>query len=61
MYFNMPNTVNVEENIKRILDQIDQMTREVLRLEGSLRVFRELADSGIKEVEIPDDQQVKET
>mgnify|MGYP001215653189 FL=1 len=57
----MPNTVNVEENIKRILDQIDQMTREVLRLEGSLRVFRELADSGIKEVEIPDDQQVKET
>ena len=57
----MANTVNVEENIKRILDQIDQMTREVLRLEGSLRVFRELADSGIKEVEIPDDQQVKET
>ena len=55
--------VNVEENIKKIMEAIDNMTREVLRLEGSLRVFREFHENGVKEVEIPvpDEEEVKET
>ena len=53
--------VNVEENIKKIMDAIDNMTREVLRLEGSLRVFREFHENGVKEVEIPEEEEVKET
>jgi exonuclease VII small subunit len=57
--------VNVEENIKKIMEAIDNMTREVLRLEGSLRVFREFHENGVKEVEIPvpdaEEEEVKET
>jgi hypothetical protein len=45
--------VNVLDNIKKIENQIDEMTREIHRLEGSLRVFREFAINGLTEVEVP--------
>lgn len=53
MYYNMP-TLNVEDNINKIRQTIDEMTREILRLEGSLRVFLGFKENGLTEVDIPE-------
>lgn len=47
-------TLNVEENIKKILEAINGLTAEIYRLEGSLRVFKEFESKGLKEVDLPD-------
>ena len=46
-------TLNVDENIQKITEAINQMSQEILRLEGSLRVFRGFKDAGLNEVEVP--------
>lgn len=46
-------SVNVKQNIQRILEQIDLLTKELYRLEGSLRVFQEFEKNGIVTVDIP--------
>jgi hypothetical protein len=45
--------VSVEENIKQLQLQIVEMTKEVHRLEGMLRVFIEFQKNGLKEVDLP--------
>jgi hypothetical protein len=47
-------TLNVDENINKIRQSIDEMTREILRLEGSLRVFLGFKENGLTEVDIPE-------
>lgn len=47
-------TLNVDENIQKILEAIDAMTKEIFRLEGSLRVFRGFKEAGLNEVEVPE-------
>lgn len=44
----------VYENISKIRQTIDEMTREILRLEGSLRVFLGFKENGLSEVDIPE-------
>jgi len=46
--------VDVKENIKRIIDQIDGLTKELFRLEGSLRVFQEFEKNGVLFVDVPE-------
>jgi hypothetical protein len=46
--------LNVDENIKKIIEAINGMTAEIYRLEGSLRVFKEFQSKGLKEVDLPD-------
>ena len=46
-------TLNVDENIQKITEAINQMSQEILRLEGSLRVFRGFKEAGLTEVEVP--------
>lgn len=46
--------LNVDENITKIRQSIDEMTREILRLEGALRVFLGFKENGLTEVEIPE-------
>jgi hypothetical protein len=48
----MPS-VDVEQNITKIQTSIEQLTQEIFRLQGSLRVFRDLKRSGLKVVEVP--------
>jgi hypothetical protein len=48
-------TLNVDENIKKIIEAINGLTAEIYRLEGSLRVFKEFESKGLKEVDLPDD------
>lgn len=47
-------TLNVEDNIKRIEQTLEEMTQELFRLQGSLRVFKGFQEAGLKEVEIPE-------
>jgi len=47
-------TLNVDENISKIRQTIDEMTREILRLEGSLRVFLGFKENGLSEVDMPE-------
>jgi lipid II:glycine glycyltransferase (peptidoglycan interpeptide bridge formation enzyme) len=47
-------TLNVDENINKIRQSIDEMTREILRLEGSLRVFLGFKENGLTEVDMPE-------
>lgn len=45
--------VSVEQNIKQLQTQIVEMTKEVHRMEGMLRVFIEFQKNGLKEVDLP--------
>ena len=48
----MPS-VSVDENIQKITSAIEQYTKEILRLEGSLRMFHEFKASGLETIELP--------
>jgi hypothetical protein len=47
--------VDVRENIKTIITQIDGLTKELFRLEGSLRVFQEFEKNGVLFVDVPEE------
>jgi hypothetical protein len=46
-------TVDVEQNIRKLRETIEQMTQEVFRLQGTLRLFVDFKKSGLKVVELP--------
>jgi len=46
--------VQVEDQIKNIIKQIDEMRAESLRLEGAVATLRGVLASGVKELDIPD-------
>ena len=47
--------VNIEENIKKITQSIEQMTQEVFRLQGMLQTFRDLKRGGLETLDLPRD------
>ena len=48
-------TVDVEENIKKLQMNIEQMTQEVLRLQGMLQTFQGFKKGGLKTIDLPSD------
>jgi hypothetical protein len=48
-------TVDVEENIKKLEMNIEQMTQEVFRLQGMLQTFRGFQKGGLKTIDLPSD------
>ena len=52
----MPS-LKVEDNIKKIEQAIEELTQEVFRLQGSLRVFKSFKEAGLTEVDIPEQPQ----
>ena len=48
-------TVDVEDNIKKIRGNIEQMTQEVFRLQGMLATFEGFKKGGLKQIEMPND------
>ena len=46
-------TVDVEENIKKLRMNIEQMTQEVFRLQGMLQTFEGFKKGGLKQIEMP--------
>lgn len=56
----MPS-ISIEENIEKIVAAIEEHTREILRLEGSLRVLQEFKTSGVETIELPEIKDKEET
>jgi len=48
-------TVDVEENIKKIRMNIEQLTQEVFRLQGMLQTFEGFKKGGLTTIELPAD------
>ena len=48
-------TVDVEENIKKIEINIEQMTQEIFRLQGMLQTFQGFKKGGLKTIDLPSD------
>ena len=48
-------TVDVEENIKKIENSLEQMTQEIFRLQGMLQTFRGFQKGGLKTIDLPND------
>lgn len=46
---------SVEENIEETIGRIEKMTKEILRLEGSVRFLRNIQDGGVNEVQIDEE------
>ena len=47
--------VDVEENIKKIRMNIEQMTQEVFRLQGMLQTFEGFKKGGLTTIDLPQD------
>lgn len=54
--------VDVDENIKKLRMNIEQLTQEVFRLQGMLQTFEGFKKGGLKTIELPNDptQEVEE-
>jgi hypothetical protein len=48
-------TVDVEENIKKLRMNIEQLTQEVFRLQGMLQTFEGFKKGGLTQIELPQD------
>lgn len=48
-------TVNIDENIKKVSQTIEQMTTEIFRLQGMLSTFKDLKKGGLETIELPRD------
>ena len=48
-------TVDVEDNIKKIRGNIEQMTQEVFRLQGMLATFEGFKKGGLTQIDMPND------
>ena len=46
----------LEENKKKLSEQISIIQQELVRLDGSLRVFTNLRDLGVENIQIPKDE-----
>ena len=55
----MPS-LKVDDNIKKIEQAIEELTQEVFRLQGSLRVFKGFKEAGLTDVDIPERPQESE-
>jgi|TARA_B100001758_G_scaffold166541_1_gene143803 hypothetical protein len=55
-------TLDVDENIKQVRANIENLTQEVYRLQGVLQTFMNLKKGGVNTIEIPNDptQEVEE-
>jgi lipid II:glycine glycyltransferase (peptidoglycan interpeptide bridge formation enzyme) len=48
-------TVDVEENIKKLRENIEQMTQEIFRLQGMLATFEGFKKGGLTTIDLPND------
>lgn len=49
------NIMNIEENMKKLVEQITLIQLELTRYDGSLRVFKNLQELGIEHIAVPKD------
>ena len=44
--------LSIDDNIRQILETMDKFNKELLKMEGSLQVFKQLKSMGIDELDI---------
>jgi hypothetical protein len=44
--------LSIDENIQQITEAMDKFNKELLKMEGSLQVFKQLKSMGINEIDI---------
>ena len=49
----MPS-LNIDENIKRIRRNIEELSQEVFRLQGMLSTFEGFKKAGLKDIQLPE-------
>ena len=47
--------LNIDDNIKKITQHIEQMTQEIFRLQGMLQTFNDLKKGGLETIDLPKD------
>ena len=53
----MANTkLSIEENIKSTIQQMENMSRELLRLEGTVRLLQQLKEAGVDEIDVNEEK-----
>jgi len=50
------NIAGIEENMKKLNDQALLIQQELIRLSGSLRVFKVLQEAGVENIPLPKDE-----
>ena len=57
----MPS-INIDENIKKIRVNIEELSQEVFRLQGMLNTFESFKKAGLKDIQLPEeDEQLDNT
>ena len=57
----MPS-LNIDENIKKIRMNIEELSQEVFRLQGMLSTFETFKKAGLKDIQLPEeDEQLDNT
>lgn len=55
----MPS-VNIDENIKKIRVNIEELSQEVFRLQGMLSTFESFKKAGLKDIQLPEEPEEAE-
>tara|TARA_B100000405_G_scaffold301773_1_gene263728 strand:+ start:1720 stop:1917 length:198 start_codon:yes stop_codon:yes gene_type:complete len=55
----MPS-VNIDENIKKIRMNIEELSQEVFRLQGVLSTFESFKKAGLKDIQLPEESEEAE-
>ena len=56
----MPS-LNIDENIKKIRMNIEELSQEVFRLQGMLNTFEGFKKAGLKDIQLPDEDKQLES
>ena len=46
--------MNIDENIKKMTEEIERLRMDALRLEGSVKMLEALKEGGLKEIDLPE-------
>ena len=50
------NSLSIEDNINNLLNIKQQLEKEILKVEGSLKVYEEMKKMGILQIQLPSQQ-----
>lgn len=51
--------MNIDENIKKMTEEIERLRMDALRLEGGIKMLEALKEGGLKEIDLPELKKVE--
>jgi len=51
--------MNIDENIKKMTEEIERLRIDALRLEGGIKMLEALKEGGLKEIDLPELKKVE--